>query len=139
MLAAVACCVCLTGTGCGPSLPETIPVSGTVTFEGRPMPLKGIGRVSFVPVEPAEGCPNRPASAMIKEDGSFTMTSFAPGDGVVPGKYQIAIFTKTSGPFVVPEVWAAPKRYASARKSGLKMTVESGSEPMEEVRFDLVR
>lgn len=34
--------------GCGPSGPKTYPVSGTVTFDGQPLPT---GFISFTPVE----------------------------------------------------------------------------------------
>ncbi|MBN2292199.1 MAG: hypothetical protein JXM70_07225, partial [Pirellulales bacterium] len=73
--------------------------------------------------------------------GSFEMSSFAPGDGVVPGEYQVAINTQTSGPTpenpMAPEIWAAPRRYGSSDKSGLKVTVEAGSSGPMEVQFDL--
>ena len=136
MLAALLYCISL--TGCGRSLPETVPVHGTVTLDGKPL---GVGRITFQPIKSAAGYPNRPASGKIGNDGSFEMSSFAPGDGVVPGEYQVVINTQTSGPTpenpTAPEVWAAPRRYGSSDKSGLKVTVEAGSSGPLEVQFDL--
>ena len=47
--------------GCGDNRPTTVPVTGTVTFRGGPMPEKGM--MFFTVLEPAEGFPARPGVA----------------------------------------------------------------------------
>lgn len=43
---------CVLAAGCGPSGPATHPVSGTVTFNGEPMPD---GYITFIPEDPTVG------------------------------------------------------------------------------------
>ena len=74
--------------GCGGGV-KTVPVSGVVTFDGGPPPKAGA--VYFAPVSVEEGLPNRPASASFGPDGHFEVQSFVPGDGLVPGTYNISI------------------------------------------------
>ncbi len=77
-------------TGCGEShLPATIPVTGTVQFAGGACP--GPGRIRFLPVEVAAGLPRRPGRATFEVDGEFEVTSFRPGDGLVPGTYRVMV------------------------------------------------
>jgi hypothetical protein len=76
-------------TGCGSSGVTTVPVSGTVTFDGGPCPAQG--NISFAPVEIAAGLPRRPGSASFGPDGQYAVTSFKPGDGLVPGRYRVQI------------------------------------------------
>jgi hypothetical protein len=80
----------LAAQGCsgGNQLP-LVPVSGRVTFAGGPCPAAG--NVTFVPVEGTPGLPRRPGAAKFETDGEFTVTSFAEGDGLLPGKYRVSI------------------------------------------------
>lgn len=80
--------VVLTGCGSGSGLP-TVPVSGTVTFDGGPCPTEG--SVTFMPIEVAAGMPRRPGIGKFKADGKFVVTSFQEGDGLVPGRYGVGI------------------------------------------------
>ncbi len=125
--------------GCGSSsAPKTIKAQGKVTFDGKSL---GVGRVIFQPVKPAEGCPSRPAIGSLQADGSFELSSFQPGDGLVPGEYQIAVNTQTSGPTPenpnAPEVWAAPRRYGNPATSGLSATVPADARHTLEFNFNL--
>lgn len=111
--------------GCsGSSAPKTTRVHGKVTYKGTPVTQ---GTVSFLPKAVAPGAPNRPATAALKPDGTFELASFAKADGALPGEYQVAIVSLTSGPTIekpnAPEVWAIPKKYGDAAKSGLTATV----------------
>jgi len=72
---AVAICV-----GCG----SKVQVSGTVKHDGQVVPG---GRVVFTPASPD----NKPAFGEIKEDGTFTMSTENPGDGVMVGQYRVSI------------------------------------------------
>ncbi|MBN1851180.1 MAG: hypothetical protein JW829_00590, partial [Pirellulales bacterium] len=75
--------------GCGPSGPTCIPVHGTVTFDGGPCPAGGT--ITFSPIETPEGIPRRPGSGKFGVDGKFEVTSYAPGDGLLPGRYRVRI------------------------------------------------
>ena len=66
------CLVC----GCGPSGPVMHPVSGTVTHQGKPLPL---GMVMFVA---KDGPPSRPAT--IDEQGRFQLEAVA-------GEHAVAV------------------------------------------------
>lgn len=75
--------------GCGKQGNSTIPVSGKITYGGGEWPASG--NITFAPLSVAEGFPRRPGSAAFQQDGSFEVTSFKPGDGLVPGTYSISI------------------------------------------------
>jgi hypothetical protein len=87
LLALTPLLVLLSGCG-GPAVP-TVPVTGKITFDGGPCPAQG--NISFVPTEVAAGMPRRPGSANFDTDGQYSARSFKPGDGLVPGRYQVRI------------------------------------------------
>jgi hypothetical protein len=80
---AVAACFCV---GCGESGLPTVPINGQITFGGGPPP--NAGTVVFSPRSVAEGLPRRPGRGRFTQDGTFTVTSFKEGDGLIPGTYQ---------------------------------------------------
>lgn len=82
------CLPLLVGCSGGNDL-SIVPVSGKVTFAGGPCPKPG--SITFSPTKVAEGFPRRPGSAEFQEDGTFVATSFAKGDGLVPGVYTASI------------------------------------------------
>lgn len=64
--------------GCGPKLPyEVVPFSGTVTYQGKPVP--GLPVFFF----PEQG---RPSNGFSDENGKFSMIYTARVDGVQTGK-----------------------------------------------------
>jgi hypothetical protein len=72
--------------GCGSSVGTPAPliaVKGKVTYKGLPV-TKGV--VEFEP----EGY-GRPAKGQLQSDGTFELTTFKPGDGVVAGAHRISI------------------------------------------------
>lgn len=73
-------------SGCsgGPDLPETVPVTGTVMYQGEP--LAG-ATVTFRNSE--QGA--RPATAITDDNGAFQLTTFEEGDGAVPGKHVVTV------------------------------------------------
>ena len=76
--------------GCRASdLPATVYVEGTVTFADGPCP--GPGMIRFLPLSVAPGAPRRPGRASFEADGYFRVTSFRPGDGLVPGTYRVLL------------------------------------------------
>jgi hypothetical protein len=84
-------------TGCGGSGLPLTKVTGRVTFNGGPPPAEGLITFAIVPGTGAEGLPYRPGNAPFGKDGEFEVTSFAQGDGLLPGTYNVKI-TCLSGP-----------------------------------------
>jgi hypothetical protein len=62
--------------------PRVVPVAGKVLYNGQPLPF---GSVMF---QPDKG---QPAMADIAADGSFTLSSYGPNDGAVPGKHAVSV------------------------------------------------
>lgn len=80
-------------SGCGPSgpkLPDLVPVSGTVTYDGKPLDN---ATVTFSPMEGGQA--GFGASGFTDSSGKYTLETAA-GDGktklgAVPGKYGVTI------------------------------------------------
>lgn len=148
-LAAALCC--LVGCDDGVDRPETVAVSGTVLLAGQPL------KDATITMSPIAGN-TRPAVARSKEDGTFRMQTYMPGDGVIPGEYKITV-SKASEPtksYDAPgdesEDYAGstdrgfeegvgpqelvPERYTKAATSDLRAVVESGR-PIEGMTLDL--
>jgi hypothetical protein len=108
-------------------LGKRFPVTGTVTYKGQPLPK---GAITFLPIEPS----GRGATGEIK-DGSFTMMTQTPGDGMFAGSYDVTITdlavdfssaqdatlkkaeqAKTAAP-VMPDQVAVAKAYKAAANS----------------------
>ncbi|WP_145258927.1 hypothetical protein [Planctomycetes bacterium Pan216] len=124
-----ACCVAvalmaLSACGQGRETPKTVPVAGTVTYQGKPVMM---GSIVFQPVTPSPGSPFRPAQGVLEMDGSYEVQSFAAGDGAVPGEYRVVITSTDGGP--TPEepermiTWLIPRKYGDAEKTPLTVTV----------------
>lgn len=71
-------------SGCG-GRPETCKVWGRVTVGGKP--LAG----AHVTLHPSEEGRGRAAHGSTDAAGKYTLTTFQPGDGAVPGEYKVAI------------------------------------------------
>jgi hypothetical protein len=72
--------------GCGDTtgLEKRYPVSGKVTYQGKPLEK---GRINFIPTQ-ADG---RAAGGEV-ENGDYSLTTAEPGDGAMPGSYKVTIF-----------------------------------------------
>ncbi|MBM4005011.1 MAG: carboxypeptidase regulatory-like domain-containing protein [Planctomycetes bacterium] len=70
--------------GCG-SKNGTVPVAGTVTLDGQPLPNAALAFHS------ADG-KGRAATARSGANGEFKISSYGDGDGIVPGEYKILVF-----------------------------------------------
>ena len=143
------CLILLIGTsswiGCGqPGLTGTIAASGTVTYQGQP--VEG-ATVVFSPT--GEG---RAASGLTDASGRFELTTLTASDGIMPGKYQVAISkTEVEGSMTEEESQAyvaehgeppkvtvkelLPEKYKSPATSGLAAEVTKGVQ--NDFRFDL--
>lgn len=87
---------------------RAVPAAGTVLHKGKPVES---GSIQFVPAE------GRAASGAI-ENGKFTLSTYADGDGAIPGTHQVAVSSTKQGTkikngepeiiFLVPEVYSNP-------------------------------
>jgi hypothetical protein len=75
----------------------------------------------------AEG---RAASGAIEDDGSFTLMTQQPGDGVAPGDYKVVLKVWKDYRRQIP---AVPQKYTDAATSPLEATVDD-----DHVEFDFV-
>lgn len=71
----------ITMPGCDAG-PQVAPVSGTVTYDGEPL------RFGVVMFQPSQG---QLAQADIESDGSFTLSTFKPGDGAIVGEHRVSV------------------------------------------------
>ena len=70
--------------GCSKSSrPPTYPVTGTVTFQGKPVAGAAI---TFVPTGEGEA-----ASAITDSEGKYALTTWQAGDGARPGEYRVKV------------------------------------------------
>jgi len=74
--------------GCGDDtgLAKRYPVSGTVTYNGKPVEK---GSITFNPTDPD----GRPATGPIR-DGNYTLTTARENDGALPGTYKVTVVSK---------------------------------------------
>ncbi len=113
--------------GCGHRGPEIVPVQGTITFGGGSWPKPG--RLYLTVESSVQGLPSRPATATFDAAGNLTVTTFRPGDGLIPGKYRIAVECWEKPPEMgssTPPKSFVPARYLSSASSGLTIQVEPG-------------
>ncbi len=79
--------VCLLCLGCGKDYGGRLPISGTITLDGKPMPT------GYVIFEPKSG-QKMQSGGMIK-DGRFEVPV---QNGAAPGTYSVAIFSGVTAP-----------------------------------------
>jgi len=108
------------GSGEGP-----VPVRGTVTYRGAPLPS---ALVVFMPETPGV----LPASGLTDSDGRFELMTRSPRDGAYPGKYRVTITARREPPgapggvLVLPTEPAEPlipEKYFMPDTSGLTAEV----------------
>jgi hypothetical protein len=98
---------------------DTISVTGKVTVAGQPL---NNGTITFVPVSGTNT-----ASGEI-QGGSYSLTTYAKGDGAPPGDYKVAISAYSSKPEMgKPAERAIPEKYFNAESSGLTASVSKQS------------
>ena len=96
--------------GCGVQS-RTSPVSGVVTLDGKP--LAGAS-LHFVP----QGS-GRDSTGESDASGQFTMSTFKPRDGVVPGTYKVVVSPST-GPADTTQYATPDEAMAAAAKAPAK-------------------
>ncbi len=124
LLALVAAAALVCG-GCGERRPQTAPVIGTVTYRGQP--VEG-ATVVFA------GAAGRPSMGITDATGEFTLTTFKPRDGALPGEHAVTV-TKAAdagndvidvrGPASVVRP-VLPMHYGAPARTPLRATVVLG-------------
>lgn len=127
--------ICFAGCSKDDGLPDTAPVRGTVTYQGKPVE----GAVVTFLVDGA----TPPATGTTATDGTFELTTFKNADGAVPGSYRVSVSKfETVGldPNADDSMEAAaaranapppqtrsllPEKYADAGRSGLRFDVKA--------------
>lgn len=131
--------VSLTGCGDGPIPIETAPVSGTATYQGKP--LEGYRVFFFDLGHPAQ----EPATGRVAPDGSFTLSVREEDDGAMVGLNQVWLVYDPEVPpqtpglegpvtFPPPKV-KPPEKYMSRTTSGL--TVEVPASGLADYKLEL--
>lgn len=122
--------------GCGGDAPApTVPVTGRLTFEGKPVAGASI---DFVP---GEG--RAPAIAITDENGEFELSTFSQGDGAVIGTHTVTVLPSFGAPktgrIVAGQPSASkatvPTRYSMPEKTPLEFKVEKGKENHFEINM----
>lgn len=114
--------------GCSrPSGPAVVPVSGTVTFDGKP--LKG-ATLRFIPTG---ATPGGGANGFTKPDGTYELTGIRGGAGTSPGEYKVVISKRVNPdgsapdpnipPIESPAKEVLPPQYSDESRSTLTKTV----------------
>jgi hypothetical protein len=111
--------------GCGGS--RTSPVEGTVLLDGKPVAGASI---QFI----AQG-KGRDATGETDASGQFTMSTYKPRDGVLPGSYKVVIAPPT-GPIDITPYASAEEAMAAASKSPPKKNSDKPSFPEKYTRPD---
>lgn len=120
---------CLFSTGCGSSegyQGDLVPVSGKMTFKGRPL-TKGV--VKFDP-----GDDGKVAKGELQPDGSFTLSTFKTGDGAAAAHHRVTVSGTGSEAAAKKGKELIPGKYTFRMTSSLEADVSRNS---HEFTFDL--
>jgi hypothetical protein len=96
------CAGCGGDAGAGSERAKTVPFTGKITVDGK---SPGVVKVQFLPKGSEGGV--RTAYADVKEDGSFSATTYVTGDGIVPGKYTARVGSEADGSSTDPAAMMA--------------------------------
>jgi len=99
--------------GCGDDtgLDKRYPVSGTVTFKDQPVEK---GQISFITTDKTK---QRDAGGAI-ENGRYTLTTATPGDGALPGKYNVTIVSKEIDPADAAKIKGTIEKLGGSARQG---------------------
>ncbi|MHB9081972.1 MAG: hypothetical protein ACYC3X_31290 [Pirellulaceae bacterium] len=108
--------------GCGEKagVSGTVPVTGLVMLDGKPV---AGASVTFSPT----GKGGRAAVGTTDAEGRYTLTTMKPGDGAIPGSYNVAISKTVAGA-------AAGAPAEDPRSSGGKLTPEQMKSMMDAMK-----
>jgi len=131
-------------TGCNNKYTDLYSVTGTVKFQGQPVPM---GTVTFYPQDGS-----RPATGNLSEDGSYQLKTYADGPGAISGQHKVTIeaYRETANVIPLGEVtfeptfeqklaltkteWLVPIEYSQRDASTLTAEVKQEE---NQINFDL--
>jgi hypothetical protein len=119
--------------GCGGEQhPPVFPVRGVLVFDGKPAPQ---AVVVFTPLGAKPDEPTISPRGVVREDGSFEMSTYKAGDGAPVGRYKVSVFwfeswRKRSGHGDELGKALLPPHYSSPETSGLPV-IEVKAAPNE--------
>jgi hypothetical protein len=128
------CCLLIVLGACSGNIrpPSTVPVRGVVKYKRKPAagirvkfhPQFNMGSIKFIPLGETGA------------DGSFTLSTGAPGNGAPRGSYvvtfekpEIAPAAKTN--YIETEIDALHGKYSDPQKSKLQITIASGENSLQ--------
>lgn len=116
-------------TGCGG--PALVPAGGKVTLNGQP--IKGEVSILF---QPESGQDDFKAGAAVRSDGSFTLRTIGIGEGVLPGKYRVAV---NQDPADARQDKSSPflSKYAFAKSSPITVEIPREGKTDIDIRLPL--
>ena len=104
-------------------------VSGKVHYKDGSVPTAPVCLVRFEPAPDSSAPIRKSASGAIDpKDGSFTLYTRKPGDGVYPGDYRVAFTLCKSATDTKPLI---PDKYAYANQSPFKITVDGNKTDLQ--------
>jgi len=112
--------------GCGRQTPETAPVTGTVTLNGKPL---AEGNLVFHPPQ------GRPAYGQIRKGEILDVFTTLPGDGAPIGSYPVTVHPAPSRDMYAQRPLEIPARYAKADESGIVADVRPRQDNRLEIRL----
>jgi hypothetical protein len=126
----VACTLLAIVPACGKGGLDTVPVSGRVTYQGKPL---ASGTITFSPENKDSG---HAAWGDLDPEGRYLLTTIKINDGALPGQYRVAVvsFVPGTATAVSRGVRAIPERYSRHADSGLMATVGDAGAALD---FDL--
>ncbi len=114
----VASLVCFVVSGCGPSGFPVAPVTGKVLCKGQPV---SSGTITFVPIgKPGSKETGKPASGMLKPDGTFSLSTYGRFDGAIVGEHDVQ-FTSSEGEESEAEAPEADEASPSSQRPAKKV------------------
>ncbi|WP_459556269.1 carboxypeptidase-like regulatory domain-containing protein [Lacunimicrobium album] len=113
----------LGAAGCGrtPEEPVFQSVTGTVRFNGKPIPK---AEVTF---HPQFDGPGWVPVAVVNDDGTFAAGTKLAGDGALPGKYKVTFTWRPAAEQLNDAPNLLPEKFASPKTSPIEIEVSEGS------------
>jgi len=107
--------------------PETVPVTGVVTYKGQP--VEGARLAFMADTQGVQG-----GVALSGPDGRFTAMTFEQGDGLMPGSFTVTAVKMVGGELTEasdappsPVKNVLPEKYSRRETSPLKVEVKKGA------------
>lgn len=120
----------LVAGGCGGDSEqyETVPVSGVITCQGKPIANATVNFTPLAEAGRATGRPGRVALGMTDQNGRFRLTTYENDDGAIVGRHKVTVslnFNERTG--------TDPTKSFPCRDSSKEVTVERG---MGEIKIE---